>query len=466
MKIIKQNFNKWLLLMLVLLVLQPGNSEAGETASQAKNSPPAITTSIEVEPVKIMEKVSVSAADFDADKATQSYLDRLEGEALEKSDRYFEGGYWLQLWNLLLTLIIAWFLLQSRLSIKMRNFSQKLTRFKFLQNVLYVVQYIILVSIISFPLTVYQGYFREHVYGLSNMNFSLWLGEEFKGLIISLVLMSLAVAVIYKVIHKARKTWAVWGAAFSIIFIAFAAMIGPVYISPLFNDYVSLKESELKSEILSMARANGVPADNVYEFNASKQSKRISANVSGMFGTLRISLNDNLINRSDSASIKAVMGHELGHYVLNHGIKFLLSFGIVMVLAFVFLKWGFKRFNRTSWGIKGEDDIAGLPLMVALFSVYFFIMTPVTNSIVRSSETEADYFGLNASNEPDGFAEAIFSLSEYRKMKPGYWEEVIFYDHPSGYNRIHAAMVWKKEHLKTPSLKTPKPDKPDKPDSH
>lgn len=447
MKNITQKIIKWLSLALVLSALQFTNTFAYETAQPQSSAPQTLKVTTEVEPVKVSEEIKIPVAEFDADKATQAYLDRLSADAREKSDSYYEGGYWLQLWNFLLTIVIAYFLLQSGLSVKMRDFSQKITRFVFVQNMIYVVQYIILVSVISFPLAVYQGYFREHAYGLSNLSFAGWLGEEFKGLIISLLLMSLAVAGIYKVVHKARKTWAVWGAVLSIVFIAFVAMIGPVYISPLFNDYVPLKESELKSEILSMARANGVPAENVYEFNASKQSKRISANVSGMFGTLRVSLNDNLMNRSSPESVKAVMGHELGHYVLNHGIKFLLSFGIVMVLAFVFLKWGFHRFNRPSWGIKGEDDIAGFPLAMALFSVYFFLMTPVTNTIVRSSETEADYFGLNASNEPDGFADAIFSLSEYRKMKPGYWEEIIFYDHPSGYNRIHAAMVWKREQL-------------------
>ena len=80
-----------------------------------------------------------------------------------------------------------------------------------------------------------------------------------------------------------------------------------------------------------------------------------------------------------------------------------------------------------------------------LFSCYFFLLTPATNSLVRSIETEADLFGINASSEPEGFADGILSLSEYRKMKPGYWEEVLFYDHPSGYNRIYAAMRWRAE---------------------
>ena len=57
-------------------------------------------------------------------------------------------------------------------------------------------------------------------------------------------------------------------------------------------------------------------------------------------------------------------------------------------------------------------------------------------------------FGLNASREPDGFAEAILKLADYRKLEPGAAEEFIFFDHPSGYNRILAAMRWKAENVR------------------
>ncbi|MCZ6616843.1 MAG: M48 family metalloprotease, partial [Gammaproteobacteria bacterium] len=111
-------------------------------------------------------------------------------------------------------------------------------------------------------------------------------------------------------------------------------------------------------------------------------------------------------------------------------------------------RWSFERVNRSSWGIRDVGDIAGLPLMFALFSIYLFLISPVINNIIRINEVEADIYGLNASREPDGFSEAILSLSTYRKMKPGFWEEILFFDHPSGYNRIYLSMQWKKENLK------------------
>jgi STE24 endopeptidase len=301
------------------------------------------------------------------------------------------------------------------------------------------------VFIVSLPLVIYRGFVREHDYGLSNLSFAGWFNEQLIGLGVELVLGTLGIALIYLVIRKAPKTWTLWGSVAGLGMLGFVFMIAPVFINPLFNEYTPLEEGPLKARILSLARANGVPAEEVYQFDASVQSTRISANVSGLFGTTRISLNDNLLNRTSPASIEAVMGHEMGHYALNHSQKMLVSFGILMVIGFTFVRWAFERVNRRSWGIRGVSDIAGLPLVFALFSAYLFLITPITNSIIRINEVEADIYGLNASRQPDGFSEAILGLSEYRKMQPGYWEEVIFFDHPSGYNRIHMSMQWKME---------------------
>ena len=99
------------------------------------------------------------------------------------------------------------------------------------------------------------------------------------------------------------------------------------------------------------------------------------------------------------------------------------------------------------WKVEGIDDPAGLPLLALLLGVYFFAVTPVLNTIIRTQETEADIFGLNAARQPDGMAMAALKLAEYRKMSPGPLEEFVFFDHPSGRNRIHMAMQWKAQHV-------------------
>lgn len=200
-----------------------------------------------------------------------------------------------------------------------------------------------------------------------------------------------------------------------------------------------------------MARANGIPAQDVFEVDASKQSSRMSANVSGFANTLRITLNDNLLKRGSPEEIQAVMGHEMGHYVLNHIYKGMMFMLIVIVLAFVYLRgtlgWALKRWGER-WQIRGVGDVAVIPLVALLGSILGILSTPVMNTFTRSQEYEADMYGLNTSRQPDGFAQAAIHLGEYRKMNPGPLEEMIFFDHPSGRNRIFAAMRWKAENLK------------------
>lgn len=204
-----------------------------------------------------------------------------------------------------------------------------------------------------------------------------------------------------------------------------------------------------------MARANGIPATDVYEFDASRQSNRVSANVSGFARTLRISLNDNLLKRCTLPEIETTMGHEMGHYVLNHIYKGLALNGIVIVIGFAFLHWGLcfslARWGD-KWGIRGITDVAVLPLAMILFSLFFFVTTPVNNTITRTMEYEADIFGLNAAMQPDGEANVDLMLGEYRKLDPGPMEEFLFFDHPSGRTRITAAMRWKAEHPESANL--------------
>jgi STE24 endopeptidase len=188
----------------------------------------------------------------------------------------------------------------------------------------------------------------------------------------------------------------------------------------------------------------------VYKVDASRQTTRMSANVSGLGNTLRITLNDNLLRRGSPEEIEAVMGHEMGHYVLNHIEKGIFFFVVLIVTWFAALyfslQWALQRWGER-WQIRGIGDTAVLPLVILISSIFFFVLTPILNTQTRTQEAEADIFGINASRQPDGFAHAAIHLGEYRKMSPGPVEEWIFFDHPSGRNRILAAMRWKKENL-------------------
>ena len=388
---------------------------------------------------------------FNVEQATRAWLDTIPAEAKARSNAYYEGGYWLQLAELIYTLALSWLFLRGRLSAQLRNNAERLTRRQPLQSMAYAVQYIVLASLLSLPLTWYSSFWREHAYGMSNLSLLDWGLDAIKEMLVGIVFFAPAMAAVWGAIRRAPKTWWLWGSGIATLVLIISSVLGPVFIAPLFNDYKPLADGPIRSEILSLARANQVPATEVYEFNASRQTKRVSANVSGFMGTERISLNDNLLKRTSPAEIRAVMGHEIGHYALNHVYKHLLTFTVLIVIGFALTRLAMNRLiarHGARWGLRGVGDVAAYPLLAAVFSVLAFIGTPIINTVVRIAEFEADLYGLNAAREPDGFAQAAVRLAEYRKMEPSAWEEFIFYDHPSGRTRIHTAMQWKAEHLK------------------
>ena len=385
----------------------------------------------------------------DPTAATAAYMTRLTPATRARSDAYFEGGYWLTLWNFVAMVGACWLILSSRV-LKRIGTTLEATRLRHISGLLVAMAFVLLTWLLTAPLAVFQGFYREHAYGLANQSFTAWLGEQAIGIALSTLVGGLFLAGIWRVVRTAPRTWWIWGTGLALIFLVVGIMLGPVYIDPLFNTYKPLSDGPVKQAILSMARASGVPADNVYQMDSSKQSNRISANVSGIFGTAAVRLNDNLLRRTSLPEIKGVVGHELGHYVLNHIYKMLLAFGLIIAIGFAFLNWSLRAAVRRfgpRYGITELADSAALPLFVVLFSAYFFVMTPISNTQIRVDETEADIFGLNAAAEPNGFAEVDLKLTEYRKADPSDLEEFLFFDHPSPRKRIYSAMRWRAEHL-------------------
>ena len=418
-------------LLLASSTLLPGSALGEELANPEASSIAAVAGPVQA---------------FDPEAATEALLATLDPETRARSERYTESGHWLDIIAFLYGLAVAWFLLGTGLSARMRDVAERRTRRKPLQTALYAIQYVLVTTVLLLPLTVYAGYIREHRYGFSTQALGGYLSDRLIGLGIGIVTFSILLVVLYGVIRRAPRTWWIWGTGVGIAFLAVITFIAPVYLAPLFNRYEPLDEGPLKERVLAMARANGVPADQVYQYDASKRTTKMSANVSGLFGTTRIAMNDNLLERGTDEEIEAVMGHEIGHYAMHAASEYFLFFAVFLAFGFAFVSWGFDR-ARARWGarwdVRGIGDLAGLPLLGLLLSVYGAVLSPITVGFIRSNEKEADLYGLNAARQPDGFAGVILKLGEYRKVDPGPLEEWLFYDHPSARNRILMAMRWK-----------------------
>jgi len=431
-----------LVVAVVMLWLCP--VPAGAAAPSARDLPPGLQIPAAARP----------GPNFDVDRATEAYLNLLSPEQRAQSDAYFEGGYWLQGWGFLYGLGVATLLLWSGLSRRMRDLARRVSARPWVTTWVYAVLFVLVYFILMLPWSIYTDFFREHQYGLATQDFAGWFGDALKSLLVSAIVMPLVLVAIYAAVRRAGARWWLWAGGFASIFILFALMFAPVYVEPLFNTYKPLRAGPVREAVLSLARANGIPTDHVVEFDASRQTTRISANVAGFAGTTRVALNDNLLEKTSLPEIKAVLGHEMGHYVLNHGLRGTIYITLVLIFAFGFTHRMFDaalaRWGRRL-GLVDRTDPAALPLAFAILSIFMLLATPLFNSITRQMEAEADMFGLNAAREPNGFAMAAMRLSTYRKIHPGPIEETLFYDHPSGYARVHASMAWLKENQDNPT---------------
>lgn len=385
-----------------------------------------------------------AALPFNPEDATQAWLATMGEEATQRSNSYFEGGYIIDFASTALSIIVAGLMLVLGWARGVRTWIEQKLKWFPLVALGTSFFYILVSSVLTFPFSYYVGFVRQHAYNLSTQTFGEWFNEQLIGFALGLVIGSLFLTVLYVIIRAARNTWWIWGSVVTIAFAGVMSMLFPVYIAPLFNTATPMEQGELRDSILALAQANGVPADNVYVYDRSRQTNSISANVSGFGPTTRISLADTLLERGSPEAVRAVMAHEIGHYVLRHNVSGMIFSSIFILISFAFVHFAFKWAAKNErWGIRDISDPAGLPLVMVLLSVIGLITSPLQRNMVYFNEQQADMFGLNAAREPDGFAEASVLLSEYRKMEPSALEEWFFYDHPSGWNRVHNAMVWK-----------------------
>lgn len=380
---------------------------------------------------------------------TARYLATLPPEVHDKATAYTQGGHWLLLWGLVASVAVAWLIIRSGVLVRIRSAVER-TRPRPLVASLAVLPVALLAeALLGLPWSAYSGWFREKSYGMTDQPFGDWLGEAALGGAIGLVATTLLMLAVYALIRRSPKRWWLWASGVTASFMVVAMLLAPIYILPLFNTYTPAPDGPVRDSIVAMARANGVPSDKIYVYDGSKQSNRYTANVTGLFGSAQVNMSDTMFRAgADLAEVRAVVGHEMGHYARQHILWFVGVFAVLLVAGFWLLDRLFPAACRLlgARDVKGLADPAGYPVFSLLLSVLFLLATPVTNSLTRITETDADNFSLQAANEPDGLARALVKTVEYRAATPGRLEEILFYDHPSVSRRIENAMRWKASH--------------------
>jgi STE24 endopeptidase len=395
---------------------------------------------------------SQSGVTFDAPldpvAATEAYLATIPADRRALGAAYFEGSYWIGAWTTLLTAGLMLALLELGWSRRLRDRIERGGRRRSLAAFAYFVAFLAITSIVLLPWRVYTGFIRESRYGLMNQPVGSWLIDRLGDFGVDGLIGGFAVVGFYTIVRLSPRRWPVWGGIAGVLFTAFLTVVYPVYIAPISSSASPLTDGRVRAPLLAMARANGVEVGEIFVIDESSRSDRVNAQVSGFLGTERITLNDNLLNRTSLAEIKTAMAHELGHLVLNHVYEGLLRSVILLPAAFFLMQYLFNRAVRIRggrWGVRDIEDLAGLPLLFLLFTLLTFGAVPLTNTLNRIDEAEADTFALNVAREPDGAARLALTSSEFRKVDPTILEEVLFYARPSPRTRIYRAMVWKAE---------------------
>jgi len=386
---------------------------------------------------------------FNAEVATKAYIDGLGEEALAQAAAYTAGNHWLMLWSLGVTVLSTWLILRSGI---LTTLVDKLSG-KGLFNRAFRVSaaFIVLSSIIELPWTIYTSWYRQTQYDMTVQPLGDFLGQAGLSLALSAVIMGVLLALFYVLVNRVGKLWWAWFGGVTASVITLMMILGPTLIQPLFNEYTAVPEGKVKAAIEALAVEANIPTERIFMYDGSRQSNNFTANVAGIGSSARIAISDVAMKQADLDEVKAVTGHEIGHYVSGHIWWIVLLLSAQVVVAFLLAD---KLFAPVARWFGADEDIrnpASIPVLILVVGVLMTFFEPINNSLSRLNETDADRYSLETVNLPDGLASALVKTAEYRNPRPGKLQEILFYTHPSVEGRVRMAMEWKAEQLENES---------------
>jgi STE24 endopeptidase len=294
-------------------------------------------------------------------------------------------------------------------------------------------------SVISFPLSYYSGFYLEHKYNLSNQTFWKWIWENFKGLIVSLVI---GIPILLTFYYVLNTFYSLWWLPFAIIMFFISVVLSqifPVLIFPIFYKITPLEDENLKERITNLAKNAKLKVENVYKFNMSKNTKKANAAFTGLGKTKRIILGDTLLDNYSIEEIESVIAHELGHYKKKHIVKniFIGTASSFLTLFLISLLYE----NSLSWfRFDSIAQVSALPLLALWSMLIGIIQTPLGNILSRKFEFEADEYAVIETKNFLAFKNTLEKLTDQNlgDKEPHPFVEWFFYSHPSIKNRIAA----------------------------
>ena len=381
---------------------------------------------------------------FDPGSATAQYIDSLGPAALQKAYDYTLGKEWLLLWGLVAAAVVTWLIVRSglldRLQERINPRRQNLSAF------LVGLAYFLLSAVLTLPWTLYADYFREKSYGRTSQPLGDFLGQAALSTAITALVGALFVIGVYALMRRAGRRWWIWSGALTAAVLAFVILLSPVLVEPLFNKYQPVPPGPVRDAVVSMAKRASIPEDKVFMYDGSRQSNNFTANAGGVGSTARVAISDVALKDASLDEVRAVTGHEIGHYVLNHTWMGIAFFAISATLLFWIADRTFPRFARLFGSSARLDEPRGIPVLMFMASLFALVTMPLFSGFARMIEWQADNYSLRTENRPDALASALVKTAEYRYPRPSRIQELLFYDHPSVERRVRNAMEWKAAH--------------------
>jgi len=385
---------------------------------------------------------------FNVDAATARFIDGLGPTALQKAHDYTVGKEWMLLWGLVVSAIVTWLIVRSGV---LDGLEAKLQRRGLALRAFVIgLVYLIISALLTLPWSLYADWWREKGYGRTSQPLGDFLFQGGISLAIGALLGGIFLMLLYLLIRKAGRTWWLWSGGLTAIVLAVVMLLAPVLIEPLFNKYEPVPPGKVRDAVVEMAGRAGVPPNKVYMYNGSRQSNNFTANAGGVGSTARVAISDVALKDASLAEVRAVTGHEIGHYVLKHSWWGILFFSVLAIVLFWLADRLYPRFARFFGSRAAIADPAGVPVLLFIASFFGLLASPLLNTFSRTLESQADLYSLQTENLPDALSSALVKTAEYRYPRPGKLEEIVFYDHPSVEARVHRAMEWKATHPANP----------------
>ncbi len=362
-------------------------------------------------------------------------------EPTAKAMLYYDSGNWLWVINRFWALLVPGIFAFSGASARLRDLAKRLGRNWFFTIGLYMLMFLPIIFIVDLPLSYYQGFVRQHAYGLSNQTLAKWLEDALLNLGIDMAACFILVWVPYLLLARSPRRWWLYTAILSVPVLFVTHLVEPIWIDPLFNKFGPMKNKPLERSILALADRAGIEGSRVFEVDKSVDTKALNAYVKGVLQSKRIVLWDTLIARLDEPELLVVMGHEMGHYVLGHVVRSIWLSSIVTLAGLFLVDRIGRRLvarYRDRLGFQSLADIASVPLLIMLLEGAYLVLSPVALAYSRYQEHEADRFSLELThaNHSGGTAFVKMQMENLSNPRPGLLYKIFRSTHPTIGERI------------------------------